>query len=85
MPQPSRIGGLPTLPKTRNTHVASAKPPPRPALEVTGGVTLASIEALAATGVGRISSGALTHSARALDISLKIIPTPKTNTTNTTN
>jgi len=49
---------------------------PRPALEVTGGVTLTSIEALAATGIGRISSGALTHSARALDLSLKLLPDP---------
>ncbi len=47
--------------------------PPRPTLEVTGGVTLATIDALAATGVTRISSGALTHSARALDISLKLV------------
>ena len=47
--------------------------PPRPALEVTGGVTLATIEAIAATGIGRISSGALTHSARALDMSLKLV------------
>lgn len=50
-----------------------ALPPPRPALEVTGGVTLATVEGLAATGVGRISSGALTHSARALDLSLKLV------------
>ncbi len=47
-------------------------PPPRPRFEITGGVTLDRIEALASTGVHRISSGALTHSAPALDISLKI-------------
>ena len=48
------------------------RPGPRPQLEITGGVNEASIEALAATGVQRLSSGALTHSARALDLSLKI-------------
>ncbi len=53
----------------------AALPAPRPALEVTGGVTLATVASIAATGVGRISSGALTHSARALDISLKILRT----------
>lgn len=47
--------------------------PPRPKLEITGGVTLESLEGLAATGVARLSSGALTHSARALDISLKLV------------
>jgi len=47
-------------------------PPPRPLLETTGGVTLERVEALASTGVQRISSGALTHSAPALDISMKL-------------
>jgi len=46
--------------------------PPRPQLEVTGGVTRERIEGLASTGVARLSSGALTHSAPALDVSLKI-------------
>ncbi len=40
--------------------------------EASGNVTLATVAAIAATGVDFISSGALTHSARALDISLKI-------------
>jgi nicotinate-nucleotide pyrophosphorylase (carboxylating) len=39
-------------------------------LEVSGGVTLATVRDLAATGVDRISVGALTHSAPALDIGL---------------
>jgi nicotinate-nucleotide pyrophosphorylase (carboxylating) len=39
-------------------------------LEASGGVTLATVATLAATGVDLISSGALTHSARALDIGL---------------
>ena len=50
-----------------------ALPAPRPVLEATGGATLATLGALAASGVSRISSGALTHSARALDISLKLL------------
>ena len=40
--------------------------------EASGNVTLATVPAIAATGVDFISSGALTHSVRALDISLKI-------------
>ncbi len=39
-------------------------------LEVTGGVTLANVREYAATGVHDISVGALTHSARAIDIGL---------------
>lgn len=46
--------------------------PPRPRLEVTGGVDLAHIEAYASTGVHRISIGRITHSAPALDLSMKI-------------
>jgi nicotinate-nucleotide pyrophosphorylase (carboxylating) len=41
------------------------------ALEVSGGVTLETIGTLAAAGVERISVGALTHSAPALDFSLE--------------
>jgi nicotinate-nucleotide pyrophosphorylase (carboxylating) len=40
--------------------------------EASGNVTLDTIGAVAATGVDYISSGALTHSVRALDISLKL-------------
>jgi nicotinate-nucleotide pyrophosphorylase (carboxylating) len=39
-------------------------------LEASGGVTLATVRAIAETGVDRISVGALTHSAPALDIAL---------------
>lgn len=42
-------------------------------LEASGGVTLETLKALAETGVDVISSGALTHSARALDIHMKFI------------
>lgn len=41
--------------------------------EASGGITLRNIRAYAETGVQFISSGALTHSAGALDMSLKIV------------
>ena len=41
-------------------------------LEASGGITLSSIKAVAATGVHRISVGALTHSAPSLDLSLEV-------------
>ncbi len=41
-------------------------------LEASGNVTLETINAIAATGVDFISSGALTHSVKALDISLTL-------------
>lgn len=44
------------------------------ALEASGGVDLSSVAAVAASGVDRISIGALTHSAPALDLSLLIEP-----------
>lgn len=44
----------------------------RTALEASGGVTLDTVRAIAMTGVDRISVGALTHSATALDIGLDI-------------
>jgi nicotinate-nucleotide pyrophosphorylase (carboxylating) len=44
----------------------------RARLEASGGVTLATVRAISETGVDAISVGALTHSARALDISLEL-------------
>jgi nicotinate-nucleotide pyrophosphorylase (carboxylating) len=41
-------------------------------LEASGGVNLESVAAIAETGVDYISVGALTHSVKALDISLEI-------------
>jgi nicotinate-nucleotide pyrophosphorylase (carboxylating) len=41
-------------------------------LEASGGVTLETVAALAATGVDRISVGALTHSAPAVDLALDL-------------
>ncbi|MFN7054554.1 carboxylating nicotinate-nucleotide diphosphorylase [Hyphomonas sp.] len=42
-------------------------------LEASGGVTLASVAAIAETGVDLISSGALTHSAPNLDLGLDVV------------
>lgn len=46
-------------------------------LEASGNVTLENIRKVAQTGVDYISVGALTHSVKALDISLKFEPPPK--------
>ena len=43
---------------------------PNVELEASGGINLQAIAAIAATGIERISSGALTHSAISLDIAL---------------
>ena len=42
-------------------------------LEASGGITLKTVEAISKTGVNLISVGALTHSARSVDISLDVI------------
>ena len=47
---------------------------PRPLLEVSGGITLDNVRAYAEAGAERISVGALTHSAPALDLSCAITP-----------
>jgi len=44
----------------------------RALLEASGGVTLATVRAIAETGVNIISAGALTHSAPACDISMEM-------------
>ncbi len=43
-------------------------------VEASGGITLANVRAVAETGVNLISVGALTHSPKALDISLELEP-----------
>jgi nicotinate-nucleotide pyrophosphorylase (carboxylating) len=45
----------------------------RATLEASGGVTLENVRAVAETGVDFISIGALTHSARALDVSMEVL------------
>ncbi len=47
-------------------------------LEASGGVSLDTLRAIAETGVDRISVGALTHSAPALDIAMDVEPTAQT-------
>ena len=42
----------------------------RAALEASGNVTLATVRAIAETGVDYISSGAITHSSPSLDVGL---------------
>lgn len=46
----------------------------RALVEASGGITLDNVRAVAETGVDFISIGALTHSARALDLSLELEP-----------
>jgi len=45
----------------------------RARLEASGGITLDNVRAVAETGVDFISIGALTHSARALDVSMEVL------------
>lgn len=45
----------------------------RAQLEASGGVTLANVREIAATGVDAVSVGALTHSSRSLDVSLEVL------------
>lgn len=64
--QPARIKKLVRL---RNQLCSGSK---KVLLEVSGGVSLQNIRKYLKTGVERISIGALTHSARAVDISMKL-------------
>jgi len=45
----------------------------RPLLEASGGITLSNVAQVARTGVDRISIGSLTHSHKAIDISMELI------------
>jgi nicotinate-nucleotide pyrophosphorylase (carboxylating) len=45
-------------------------------LEASGGITFETLRAIAETGVDRISVGALTHSVKALDISMRVVAPP---------
>lgn len=46
----------------------------RAQLEASGGVTLETVRAIAESGVDFVSVGALTHSARSLDVSMEVLP-----------
>jgi nicotinate-nucleotide pyrophosphorylase (carboxylating) len=57
---------------TAAVDLATATGSDPPALEASGGVTLETVAAVAATGVDFISVGALTHSAPTLDLSMEL-------------
>jgi nicotinate-nucleotide pyrophosphorylase (carboxylating) len=59
---------------TADIREAVARARGRAKIEISGGVTLARIPELAATGADFVSVGALTHSAPAIDISFEIEP-----------
>ena len=59
-----------TLERMREAVVLTAG---RALLEVSGGVTLDAIREIAATGVDRISIGALTKDVRAVDFSMRFV------------
>jgi len=56
----------------RTVVLMAATHEPRPVLEASGGITVANARAVAQTGVDYISMGAITHSAKALDMSLEV-------------
>jgi nicotinate-nucleotide pyrophosphorylase (carboxylating) len=66
-----------TLPEM---HSAVVMAEGRAKLEASGNVTLGRVRAIAETGVDYISSGALTHSARVLDVSFELERPGATNT-----
>ncbi len=53
---------------------AVARAAGRVPLEASGGITLETLAAIAATGVDYVAMGQITHSARAVDVSLKLEP-----------
>lgn len=57
-------------------RAAVARAAGRAWLEASGGITLATVRAVAETGVDAISVGALTHSAPALDVALELAVDP---------
>lgn len=57
-------------------RAAVARAAGRVPLEASGGITLAELPAVAATGVDFVAMGQLTHSAPAVDLSFKLTPLP---------
>ncbi|MDP9189184.1 MAG: carboxylating nicotinate-nucleotide diphosphorylase [Actinomycetota bacterium] len=55
-------------------ELARAGRGPAPALEASGGITLANVAEVASSGVEFVSVGALTHSAPTLDVSMELQP-----------
>lgn len=62
--EPDELRTLSSLIKSQRPHVL---------VEASGSVTLGNLAAVASSGVDRVSIGAFTHSARALDVSLKLV------------
>ena len=67
--RPAPGGGVDTAPLAE----AVARVGGRVETEASGNVTLDTVGAVAAAGVDYVSTGALTHSVRALDVSLKVV------------
>ncbi len=63
------LDNMPTAAMARAVELVDG----RARLEASGGVSLESVRAIAETGVDFISVGALTHSARSLDVSLEVL------------
>ncbi len=61
-----------TVPQLRRTVRAVRDLNPKIEIEASGGVNLKTVRSIARTGVDRVSVGALTHSAPAVDISLEL-------------
>ncbi|MGR4871333.1 carboxylating nicotinate-nucleotide diphosphorylase [Variovorax sp. LARHSF232] len=64
---------LPTLREAVRRNAAAGDADARAVLEISGGVTLESVRALAETGVDRISIGALTKDVKAIDLSMRFV------------
>ncbi|MEX0800607.1 MAG: carboxylating nicotinate-nucleotide diphosphorylase [Dehalococcoidia bacterium] len=60
----------------REVVALAAERDPRPILEASGNITIDNARTIAETGVDFVSSGAITHSAKALDMSLEVEGTP---------
>ena len=67
------LDNMPLL-EMRNAVMLIREKSPATIIEASGGVTLERVRGIAECGVDIISVGALTHSAPAVDISLKIAP-----------
>ena len=70
------LDNMPPSQMRQVVQLAKAPPPPggrsRAALEASGGITLKNVRAVAEAGIDYISVGAITHSAKALDMSLEV-------------
>ena len=67
------LGARPRATSVEQVREAAALVSGRNKLEVSGGLSLDTVRAYAETGVDFISTGAITHSAPALDISMEIM------------